>query len=168
LRLRPALSVEAPKLVEILVSRHADSRYAGKAEIDEPYARKILAHAIHRHGGTTEGASFVMVAEDEDGEIAAFVFAMLDRLYIVGQVLGARDVFLVGRRGIDPFVLHRLFDAYVEWASANPRVFEIGASWSDVIAGGDSFGAAYLRRGFTPCGATYRKSNAPAAQREAA
>ena len=85
MKIRAANSVEAPALAAIIVARHKDSRYGGRCEVDEPLARKIMAHAIHRSDGTHDGATFVRVAEDEGGKIIGFVMGQLGRIYMVGD-----------------------------------------------------------------------------------
>ena len=147
MKLRPARFTDAPMLAQILAERQADSRYAGVVEVDEPYARKLIAAAIGRHGGTTEGATFVMVAADENDVPRAFVLGALSRIYGVGNKLGASDTYLVGRKDVSAFVLDQLFDAYFAWADANPRVYEIGGSWSNAIPGSRRFAASFRRRG---------------------
>lgn len=154
--LRRAQSIEAPELVNIIVERHADSRYAGVCGVDEVVARKILAHAIHRHGGTNEGATFVEVAVDEDtGRVEAFVFGSLGRVYGFGDKLVASDDLLIGRGHVSPFILDRLFARYVNWAIQNPKVVEVGGSWNTSINGSERFAAVFERRGFTKIGETW-------------
>jgi hypothetical protein len=148
MNLRAARFADAPELAKILAERQEDSRYAGEVEVDQPYARKMLAGAIGRHGGTTEGGCFVMVAVDADDCPQAFVLGSLERVYGVGNKLAASPNYQVGRKGVSAFVLDRLFDAYVAWADANPRVYEIGASWSNALPGSERFAAAFKRRGF--------------------
>lgn len=156
--LRAANSVEAPRLVEILVEGHARSRYADHCQIDEPLARKILAHAIHKHGGTTDGASFVNVAEDSDGIVQAFIFGSLGRIYGVGDKLCSCDNYLIGTPDVNPFVLDGLFKNYVDWARDNPKVIEVGGSWANTIPGSDRFAIAMQRRGFFKIGETFALS----------
>ena len=167
MRIRAANSVDAPALVAILVDAQARSRFAGLVGVDEPFARKLLAHSIHRHGGTTEGASFVEVAESK-GRIEAFIFGHLSRVYLIGDKLCAQDGFLVGYKDTDPRALPLLLDDYIAWASGNPRVFEINASFTDALPGAERFDAVYLRKGFTRCGAIYRRSPTPVSERLAA
>lgn len=166
--IRPARHMDAFALVDILVERQKDSRYAGRVAVDEPYARKFLSSLIQRHGGTNEGGSFVMVSEDSAGQVEAFVAGALDRIYMIGDRLGAQDVFLIGRKGCPPRALTRLFDEYVAWAASNPKVLEIGASHGDVIEGGDAFGPYFERAGFIKCGTLYRRDNAPIGEELAA
>ena len=154
--IRPGTSTDAFALVGILKERMPDTRYAGHCSIDELAARRMFAQAAQRHGGTTDGSFFLMVNERDD-EIDAFVLGSLGRIYFVFDKLGASDLFLLGRRSASPRVLMRLFDAYVEWAENNPRVYEIGASWADTIPGNDGIIAAFGRRGFQLCSQTFRR-----------
>lgn len=153
---RPARMTDVFSLVDILDVRQADSRYADNVEVDKPYARKMLAGLIQRNGGTNEGGTFVHVAV-KDGKVTAFVAASLSRIYGIGVYLGACDHFLIGYADCPPSVLDRLLDAYIEWASNNPKVVEIGASWSDAIPGSERFDLIYPRKGFSPCARTFRR-----------
>lgn len=154
--IRPGKSVDAFALTDIIVERHPDTRYAGEVGIVEQDARRLFAQAAQRHGQTNEGGMFLMVNE-VDGNVDAFILGTLTRIYIIGDKLGATDLFLLGRKSASPRVLLRLFDAYVEWAEANPKVYEIGASWADTIPGNDGIRAAFKRRGFSLCSETYRR-----------
>ncbi len=150
---RRAQSVEAPQLVDMIVERHKQSRYADVCGVDALVARKILAHAIHRHGGDKEGASFVEVAADENtGEVQAFIFASLNRVYGFGDKLCAGDNLLLGQEGVSAFVLDRLFARYVNWALGIPAVVEIGGSWNTTFEGSERFGRVFERKGFRKIG----------------
>lgn len=166
--IRPARHMDAFAMVDVLVERQKDSRYAGLVDVDQPYTRKLISSAVQRHGGTNDGATFVMVAEDGDGQVEAFVMGALDRVYGIGTMLSAQDVFLIGRKTCSPRVLTRLFRAYVDWAAGNPRVFEIGASHNDAIPGSEGFDTIYRQHGFAPCATTYRRDNEPAVKEMAA
>lgn len=157
MKIRPARSVDAPAIAALLAARVVDTCYAGVDEVDVPFARKMFAYAAQRHGNTNEGGMFLMVAEDESGDVAAFCMGSLGRVYGVGKRLCATDNYLLGRAGCPPRVLVNLFDAYVQWASTNPRVIEIGASWSDAIPGSQAMEHVFERRGFIACAHTYRR-----------
>lgn len=154
--LRPARSTDANALVELLVERHPEMRMSDVVSIDQALARKTFAQAAFKHGHTNEGATFLMVAEGEGGAIDAFMFGVLSRFYVFGDKLWAQDVLLVGRKGSDPHAASALIDAYVDWASSNPRVVEIQVSHSDLIPGGALVGRIYRRKGFVPCATGYR------------
>lgn len=169
MKIRPALMVETPTLVEILTERYPETIYAAAGvAIDEPLARKIIAHHIQRSDGTNEGATFVRVAAGEDGEPVAFVMGHLSRVYMIGDKLQAVDCFLIGRTGVSPSVLDRLFDAYVNWATDNPKVYDVQASWTDILPDTNRFDAVYRRKGFAQCGAVYRRLPQAEQQGEAA
>lgn len=155
MKLRPARFTDAPELAKILAERQKDSRYAGVVEVDQPYARKLIASAIGRHGGTNEGSTFVMVAVDADDQPQAFILGALSRVYQVGNRLAACDQYLVGRSSVSAFVLDQLLDAYIAWAADIPKVYEIGASFANTIPQAERFRAAFERRGFTKVGEVY-------------
>lgn len=165
MQIRRAVLAEAPILTQIIVDRLPDTRYHGHVSIEQPLARKMIANAIHRHGGTVDGATFVMVAEGPEG-IDAFVMGVLNRVYHVGTMLAAQDVFLIGRKECDPRALNGLLDAYLDWGLSNPRVFEVFASWIDTIPGAERMGAPFRRKGFTKCGEIWRRT--PSDQGDAA
>jgi len=164
--LRPAKTVDVWQLADLVADGCARSRYAGIVEVDQKLARQMFAQAVQRHGGQTDGATFVMV--DEGERVDAFVFASLGRIYGVGDRLMSSDHYLLGREGCDPRSLRRLFDAYVAWAEANPRVYEIGASWADTIPGNEAITNFFERRGFTLCAKTYRREAVHVVREEAA
>lgn len=169
MKIRPALMVETPTLVDILCERYPETVYAAEGvAIDEPLARKIIAHHIQRSDGTNEGSTFVRVAAGEDGEPVAFVMGFLSRVYMVGDKLQAVDCFLIGRAGVSPSVLDQLFNAYVEWAVSNPKVYDVQASWTDILPDTNRFDAVYRRKGFAHCGAVYRRLPHAEQQGEAA
>ena len=129
-------------------------------KFEVPFDTKTnLPAGVQRHGGTNDGAGFVMVAEDGTGAVVAFVAGVLGRVYSIGDMLSAQDGFLLGRKDASPRALLALFREYIAWASANPKVYEIGASWSDAISGSDNFEAVYLAEGFVPCAQTFRRPN---------
>ena len=155
-------------LVAILVGQYRQSKYAASpAEVDEPYARKLLAALIGRHGGLHDGAGFVAVSE-HDGVVTGFIAGSLTRVYEVGTHLAANDLFLVTGSGARAADAARLFDAYVAWAAGNPKVLEIRASWTDAVTGADKIERLYRRKGFTRVGAIWSRApgGAPASEGE--
>jgi len=167
-RIRPARSTDAMAIVSIIEDRLPDSRYAGIAQVDAMAARKLFAYAAQRHGGTNDGATFLMVAEDDEGEVEAFMLGSLARVYMVFDILAASDSFLLGRKECDPRAMPALLDAYIAWAEANPRVVEIGLSWADTIPGHEAIIHAYERRGFTLCSKAFRRATQAATTRKEA
>jgi hypothetical protein len=169
--LRPARAIDVPAVVDILVERQQDSRFAGIVDVDVAHARKLLAQAAFRHGGTHDGGTFFMVAES-DRSIEAFLLAALSRVLLVGDKLCAQDILLLSRRDLPARdamrTTNRLIDEYVAWATANPRVADIHLSWSDTLPSGERIGALFARKGFIPCGQNYRRSDTAIAAKEAA
>lgn len=154
--IRPAKTTDVWALADIIEAGCARSRYAGHGTVDKKLARTMLAQAVQRHGGQTEGSTFLMVNECDD-RIDAFIFASLGRIYNVLDILASCDHYLLGLVDCDARALGRLFRAYVEWADGNPRVFEIGASWADTIPETEVITRLFERNGFTLCGKQYRR-----------
>lgn len=159
MKFRPARSTDASAIAELVAARVPDTVYAGRDEVDLPYARKIFAYAAHRHGGTNDGAMFLMVAEDDAGVIAGFVLGTLGRVYGIGKKLCATDNYLLGRKDCPARALRQLFEMYVGWASGNRNVIEIGASFSDALPGSDGWAPVFRRMGFEPCAQSFRRIN---------
>jgi GNAT superfamily N-acetyltransferase len=155
--IRPAKHADTPALLVLLTEAHAQSRFAtdGFVSVDMRYAQKLLGQLIQRHGHTHDGGSCVFVFE-RDGVIEGFIAGVLDRVYHIGDMLQASDMFLFARAGRGP-IAPLLIEAYIDWSSANPHVLEIMLSWSDALDSGAKAGALYERMGFTRCGAMYRR-----------
>jgi hypothetical protein len=168
MNIRPARSFDALAIVDIMCARLPDSRYAHVAEIDVQLARRIFAQAAQRHGGTNDGAMFLMVAVDETDAVEAFILGSIGRLYGICKELVASDDLLLGREDCNPRALVPLFRSYIAWAEANPRVIEIGASWSDTIPGNEGITALFERSGFALCGKVYRRDAGASAEDVAA
>lgn len=157
MKLRPARHVDAFRIVELLVAKQAQSIYAGRVAVDEPAARKLIASLIQRHGASIDGASCVFVVEDDTETVCAFIIGALSRVYLIGDKLVAQDMFLVADKGAPVAAHSKLIDAYVEWAESCPKVVEIYLSWTNAVGAGEAMGAVYERKGFTCCGAIYRR-----------
>ena len=156
--IRAARTTDVFAIADIMIGRLDDSRFAGLAMIEPKLARQMFAQAVQRHGGTTDGATFLMVNET-DGEIDAFLFASLGRIYGVSDTLCATDNLLLGKKGCDPLALLRLVRAYIAWSEGNPKVAETSLSWADTIEGSEEMSGIYERMGFALCSATYRRDN---------
>lgn len=166
--LRAARATDAFRIVQLLVETQGKSRFAGAVAIDEPYARKTVAALIHRHGGIHDGGTCAYVATDGAGEIEGFIIGLLDRVYHVGDMLCANDVFLVCSDRADATAMPKLVSAYLDWADTNPKVYEIHLSWSDALETGCRMGPVFMRKGFTRCGEVFRRDRASIFEREAA
>lgn len=160
--IRPARTTDVFDLVAILVDQHPRSRYAGTTQVDQPYTRRLLAQAIQRSGGTHDGSTLVMVVE-RDGKVLGFVLGVLDRQHHIMDSLRAQDMFLVVSDGAPKLAVRSLIQAYVAWAEGIPAVHEIVLSHTDALPEGERISSLYLRMGFEPCGAIYRRDLARSA-----
>jgi len=160
MKLRPARHVDAWRIVELLLAKQADSIYAGRVAVDEPMARKLVSSLVQRHGASNDGASCVFVVEDDTETVCAFIVGALSRVYLIGDKLVAQDMFLVADKAAPATAYSKLIDAYVGWAESCPSVVEINLSWTDVAGAGEAMSAAYERKGFTRCGAIFRRDMA--------
>lgn len=157
--IRSAKFADIPQLVDLLCEMHLASKYAGKVGVSRKAAQALLQQCITRHGGQHEGGALVTVIEVA-GEVQAFIVGMLDRVYHIGDRLAANDVYLYARPVAGVTAARRLLKAYVAWAEANPKVFEIRLSWTDTMEGADRIGDVYEKMGFRRCGAIYERVSA--------
>lgn len=165
--IRPARAIDTPRIVELLVEQHAQSRLADVTEVDEVYARRMTAQMIQRHGGSHDGATVVFVVE-VDGQIEGVVIGALDRVYEIGVHLAAWDKFLVCTDKAPARAFLMLLKAFWRWADENPKVVEIGGSWSDIVATGERMDGVFTHEGFTRCGAIYRRTRQCSAEQRIA
>lgn len=155
---RAAKFGDIPRLTALVIEMHGASKYAGAVEVDEKHAKAMFMHMIQRHGGQHDGATLVNVVENRDGQVAGFMVGMLDRVYHIGTMLAAKDVFLYVQKGrAGALDAGRLIDAYVEWATGNAKVHEVNLSWTDTMPGAERVGALYEAKGFKRCGAIYER-----------
>lgn len=154
--IRPAKFYDIVRIIELLDEMHEKSRYASRVAIDYKVAHKLFAQCIQRHGGTNDGSSLVMVAV-RDQKVEGFFVGMLDRVYHVGTKLRANDIYLYNSPRSHAPDMIRLFDAYLSWASSNPRVIEIMASWTDTIEGAQRIESLYEMRDFRPSGGIWTR-----------
>lgn len=162
--MRPARFIDTPRIVELLVEQHQSSRYAAVTDVDVDYTKRMVGQMIQRHGGIHDGATCCYVIENDEGIVEAFIFGMLDRVYEIGTALVAWDKFLVCSPRAPSTAMMRLLNGYLEWADNNPKVIEIGGSWTDVLPTGERMDSVFTRKGFTRCGAIYRRASNTQAQ----
>lgn len=80
---------------------------------------------------------------------------VLDRVYHIGDRLTANDVYLYVRPTARAAHSLQLIDAYLRWATGNPKVIEIKLSWTDALPGAARIGELYGRKGFHRIGEIY-------------
>lgn len=153
---RSPLTSEVFALCDMLVRLHPLTRFHGHVGVDEKHTRSLIAQIIQRNNGLHDGGTFIRVIENEDGRICGFVAGMLDRVYHIGDMLWAQDLFLTTEPDAPMRAPSILLDAYVDWALANPKVYEIHLSHLDALPDQDRLDKHYERRGFIHCGSVFR------------
>ena len=151
--IRPAKFADIPALEKILHATHARSKYAGRSGINQKALEQMLTGLVAGQNQNGPSATFMVVSEKQ-GKVVGFMAASLGRIYNIGEKLCASDLFLISETS-NRADTNKMIDAYIEWASANPKVIEIGLSWSDTISKGELAKNLYMRRGFTLSGETY-------------
>lgn len=146
---RPARFADALAIERLIRNQHIQSKYADRVTINVKALDQLVLGLIAGMTQQGPGATHVTVLEEE-GEVVGFVAGVLNRVYNIGNRLVSNDLFLVneGKAG----GIFKLIDAYIAWASANPKVIEIGLSWTDAIPGADRLSKIYQRKGFDQIG----------------
>jgi hypothetical protein len=117
--LRTAKPGDTSRIVDILVEMHPGSRYA-HLPLDKRMARSLVMQAIQRNMGDHDGGCLVVV-EEVDGVVEAFIIGTLSRVYMIVDALKATDLFLVATPRASLLTARRLLGAYIAWAERNPR-----------------------------------------------
>jgi hypothetical protein len=154
--IRPAKFFDIVRIIELLDEMHDVSIYRDRTEIDYKAAHRLMAQAIQRHGFTNDGGACVIVSV-RDQKVEGFFVGMLDRVYHIGTKLRANDLFFYCSPRCHPSDATNMFRTYVEWASNNPKVIEIMASWTDTLYGAERVEALYSATGFRPCGGIWSR-----------
>lgn len=150
--IRPAKFIDAPAIEALIRSTHEKSKYAGRCGISTKALEQLVMGLIA--GMNQNGPQGTHVAVNvEDGKVVGFVAGTLSRLYNIGDRLGASDVFLINEGRMAASL--QLIDSYIAWARANPKVLEIGLSWSDTIPGAERLVAVAARKGFVRNGESF-------------
>lgn len=144
--IRPARFQDVPVLLTMLHEMYAASKYLGRAKVADKAADALLMGAIAQMGQSGPQASHVVLATEGD-EPVGFVIGVMDRVYHIGDMLTANDLYLYVRGGQSPKHTFALVDSYLEWARRHRKCIEIVLSWSDAIPGADRLAALYQRKG---------------------
>lgn len=154
--IRRANFADIPRLVEILADAHRRSVFAGMdGEVDVAEAKRLLVHAVQRHGHTKAGGTFVMVAE-AGGAVEGMIVGLLDRVYSIGTKLYATDLFFVATERVDPRDPIRLVGALIDWAKSAPECRLIMMAVTDTVsADPERTGKILARKGLRRSGAVF-------------
>lgn len=155
--LRLAKPHDIGRILDLLEETHQNSRYA-ELDIDRACARSLVTQAIQRNFGQHDGGCIVIV-EVVDNRVEAFILGTLNRVYLISTALSAKDVFLVASEKASKLAARKLLGGYIEWATRNPKVYEIELSHTDITPTSERIGDVYERMGFEPFGKVYRRAN---------
>jgi hypothetical protein len=142
--IRDATFSDIPAMAKLLKQSHERSKYAGRCGVSDKALEQLLTGLVAGQKQNGPGASFAQVATDQ-GKVVALMLGALNRVYNIGDKLCASDLFLVntGKTGH----AFKLMDNYIAWARSNPKVIEIGLSWSDSIPNSRGVTNIYKRMG---------------------
>jgi hypothetical protein len=151
--MRNARFSDIPALATMLKESHLQSKYAARCGVSDKAIEQALTSCVATMNQNGPGASFVKVIE-RDEKIVAFMAGTLSRIYGIGTKLSASDLFLVSNGKSIKDVL-ALIDEYISWANSNPKVIEVGLSWSDALPNGEAIANIYKRKGARLVGEQY-------------
>lgn len=152
-RIRTARFGDIPAIYEIIFEAHKRSRYAELGRVDERRCKALIVQSIQRHGGTSDGATFVAVA-DNDGLVEGFIIAVLQPLYLVLDVLEATDLFWITKPGAHATSAGRLLRAMHKWVPVGPVIRQAN---TDIISDIELSGRMMEQHGMRLTGHVYEK-----------
>lgn len=129
------------------------SKYAGRLKLHDKSVDAVFTSMVAGQNQKGPGATYAMVAV-KDGKVVGFMAGSLNRVYGVGDKLVATDNYLINS-GTNISDTLKLIDGYIQWAKSNPKVIEIGLSWTDATPGADAVASIYKRKGFYKVGEQY-------------
>lgn len=153
---RNATFSDIPALADLLKHGHERSVYRDLCSVDDKEAKAFLMSAIQRHDSPNEGGTWVQVAETS-GDVVGVMIGVLDRIYVVGSKLRAIDVFYYGADRAAARDMIQLFDAFVAWGEANPKVAMITPTATHVVGDYSKAEKLFARRGFEQSGVIYER-----------
>ncbi len=149
-RIRSARFGDIPAIYGIMRYARAQSRYADISKINERRAKALVMQAIQRHGGATEGSTFVAVADAGDG-IEGFIIGILQPLYLVLDILEATDMFWITHNAHGATAT-RLLKAMHKWV---PEGAVIRQANNDAFSDIELSGRIFEQRGMRLTGHVY-------------
>ncbi len=164
--IRAGTFTDIPALAKLVRASHERSKYAGRTGINDKALETMLMGLVAGQNQSGPQSTHVSVYE-KAGEVTGFVAGSLSRVYSIGEKLVASDHFLINEKASLTTTM-RLLDAYIDWARNNPKVIEIGLSWSDALPGAEAVAQLYKRKGFHKVGEQFEIRLDLAAEKEAA
>lgn len=154
--IRNARAADIPGIVLLLQEQYLFTEYAreGRAAIDVPFTKSMLAQAIQRHGKTNGGGCFVQVA-DLNGVIVGLVLGTLVRVYAIGDKLMASDIFWLVNEQASAVDAAALMRNMIAWAKSAPHCIQVKNATTQILGSRDRGGIILQRLGFEPYGNIY-------------
>lgn len=153
---RPAQVADIMRVLEVAEAAKKKSRYTD-FEIDDLYARKFMAKAVHTHEFSNFGGTFFLVCET-DGIVEGYILGFLDKVYQIGKKLVAVETHFYTTDKASPRDALQMLNSFIAWGEENEKVLDIFMSTSDF--GGDidaRYEELLKRKGFKPCGTNFAK-----------
>lgn len=160
--IRPAKAADTVAVIGLMEEAHRRSRYAQVGGVHRETAKAFLVRCVQLHGHLNAGGTLYLVAE-KDGAVTGFFIALLARVYVVGTLLEAQDIFLYMNESADRRDFRRCIKAFDNWAQGNPRCIEATLSNSDFIPGAkEILERIYVRRGYEKTNNVFKRRFQPA------
>lgn len=156
--IRKATNGDLTRLFELVKEMHAKSEFAERGiSLSAMLTRSMLIDGVRRSGGTVAGSTFLVVAE-RSGNVEGFLFGILQPIYSIGVELEAQDLMLYCTKKAPKIAPGMMIDAYIAWASSNPKVHDIMLSWTNVMGvDGQKVSRLYHRKGFAKVGEIWKR-----------
>lgn len=133
---RRAKYTEIPRIYELLEEAYEKSRYKDSpVTLDKKRSKAMLMQSMQRHGGTVEGSTLVLVSSDDKDMTQGFIIAVLCRVYEIGSMLYATDLFFYQGKASLAADARKLLQGVVDWATGNPKVYEVRFGLTDAVDG---------------------------------
>lgn len=154
--IRPAKFSDIPQMIDLLATTHRQSKYNGRCGLDQKAMEQLFLALVAGQNKNDGDATYLVVSYDPavETKLTGFMAGTLGRIYNVCDKLMATDLFLI-HHGKHPVDVIRMVDGYHDWAMANPKVIEIGLSWSDATSSGHGLARLYKHKGFKLVGEQY-------------
>jgi hypothetical protein len=168
--IRNAKNVDIPAIVRLLQEGYSRTHYAksGIVKIDVLEAKRLLVNSIQRHDYKGMGACWVQVAEN-DGQITGLVLGTFHRIYSIGDMLMATDLFWTTTEGSAITDARDLMKGMIEWAWRSPHCAEVKCGTTAIINGDPGAAGRILERlGLALYGNLYRMERAECLAQQAA
>lgn len=154
--IRTAQFGDIPRLTDILIETHARSIYAGRVDVDEKEAKRLLFQSVQRNGMKGEGGTLFYVHERNE-RVEGMLLLSLQRLYLIGDALMATDMFFIVSPEGDARAASGMIKRAMAWCARVPEIADVYINLTGVAGDHARAGRLLERQGFDPAGTIYRK-----------